>query len=39
MRADLTLDTDLPKEKTRKKLINWLSGIGLSIVGNGDDLD
>ena len=31
-RADLALDSDLPKNQTRNQLINWLSVIGLSIV-------
>ena len=31
-RADLTLDSDLPKGQTRNKLIDWFSVIGLSIV-------
>ena len=30
--ADLILDTDLPKEETRKQLIDWLLEIGLPIV-------
>ena len=33
-RADLILDSDLPKDRTRNELTNWLSVIGLSIVGN-----
>ena len=33
-RADLILDSDLPKDRTRDELTNWLSVIGLSIVGN-----
>ena len=31
-RADLALDSDIPKDQTRNQLINWLSDIGLSIV-------
>ena len=31
-RADLTLDSDLPKDQTRNQLIDWLSAIGLSTV-------
>lgn len=31
-RADLILDSDIPKDQTRNQLINWLSVIGLSIV-------
>ena len=31
-RADLILDSDIPKDQTRNQLINWLSAIGLSIV-------
>ena len=31
-RADLTLNSDISKDKTRNQLIDWLSGIGLSIV-------
>ena len=33
-RADLILDSDLPKDQTRNQLIDWLSVIGLSIVRN-----
>ncbi len=33
-RADLTLDSDLSKVRTRSQLIDWLSVIGLSIVGD-----
>ena len=33
-RADLTLDSDLSRDQTRSLLIDWLSVIGLSIVGN-----
>jgi dephospho-CoA kinase len=33
-RADLVLDTDIPKDQTRNQLIDWLSVIGVSIVGN-----
>jgi len=32
VRADLALDSDLPKDQTCNQLINWLSVIGLSIV-------
>ena len=32
LRADLALDSDLPKDQTRNQLINWLSFIDLSIV-------
>ena len=32
IRADLALNSDLRKDKTRKHLIDWLSGIGLTIV-------
>ena len=31
-RADLALDSDMPKYQTRNQLIDWLSSIGLSIV-------
>ncbi len=31
-RADLALDSDMPKDQTRKQLIDWLSFIGVSIV-------
>ena len=31
-RADLALDSDMPKDQTRNQLIDWLSAIGLSIV-------
>ena len=31
-RADLTLNSDISKDKTRNQLIDWLSGIGLTIV-------
>ena len=31
-RADLALDSDIPKDQTRNQLIDWLSVIGLSIV-------
>ena len=31
-RADLALDSDIPKDQTRNQLIDWLSAIGLSIV-------
>ena len=31
-RADLVLDSDIPKDQTRNQLIDWLSAIGLSIV-------
>ena len=31
-RADLTLDSDLPRDQTRNQLIDWLSVIGLPIV-------
>ena len=31
-RADLTLNSDLPKDQTRNQLIDWLSVNGLSIV-------
>ena len=31
-RADLALDSDMPKYQTRNQLIDWLSAIGLSIV-------
>ena len=31
-RADLVLDSDMPKDQTRNQLIDWLSVIGLSIV-------
>ena len=34
-RADLILDSDIPKDQTRHQLISWLSAIGLVIVGNG----
>ena len=37
-RADLILDTDLPKGKTRNQLIKWLCGIGLSIDEVCDNL-
>ncbi len=33
-RADLALDSDLPKDQTRNQLIDWLSVIGLSIVSD-----
>lgn len=33
-RADLALDSDMPKDETRNHLIDWLSEVGLSIVGN-----
>ena len=33
-RADLALDSDKPKDQTRDQLIDWLSAIGLSIVGD-----
>jgi len=33
-RADLALDSDLPKNHTRKQLIDWLSIIGLPIVSD-----
>ncbi len=32
VRADLALDSDIPKDQTRNQLIDWLSLIGLSIV-------
>lgn len=35
IRADLALNSDLQKNKTRDQLINWLSGIGLT---NGGDV-
>ena len=31
-RADLVLDSDIPKDQTRKQLIDWLCVIGVSIV-------
>ena len=31
-RADLALDSDIPKDQTRNQLIDWLSDIGLYIV-------
>ena len=31
-RADLTLDSDLPRDQTRNQLMDWLCVIGLSIV-------
>ena len=31
-RADLTLNSDISKDRTRNLLIDWLSGIGLSII-------
>ena len=33
-RADLVLDSDISKDQTRNQLIDWLSVIGLSIVGD-----
>ena len=33
-RADLVLDSDISKDQTRNQLIDWLSAIGLSIVGD-----
>ena len=33
-RADLVLDSDMPKDQTRDQLIDWLSIIGVSIVRN-----
>ena len=36
-RADLALDSDIPKDQTRNQLIDWLSDIGLFIVK--DELD
>lgn len=35
LRADLSLNSDLRKDQTRKHLINWLSGVGLIIIGDG----
>ena len=34
VRADLALDSDIPKDQTRDQLIDWLSAIGVSIVGD-----
>ncbi len=34
IRADLVLDSDKSKDEMRKCLFDWLSGIGLSIVGD-----
>jgi len=33
-RADLALDSDIPKDQTRNQLIDWLSAIGLANVKN-----
>ena len=33
-RADLVLDSDMPKDQTRDQLIDWLSVIGLANVND-----